>query len=101
MTKAVIDFSGYTGPELSPAAHTIHDEMTANAATFGTPPITMAAFATDLSDFDTKLNKKSSGAEADLIAFTLARNILETDLGNLGNYVNTVANGKPDVVVKS
>src|SRR5947209_669669 len=101
MTKAVIDFSGYTGPELSPAAHAIHDEMTAHAATFGTPPITMAAFATDLTDFDTKLNKKSSGAEADLVAFAVARNTLEVDLGNLGNYVNIVANGKPEIVVQS
>ena len=101
MTKAVIDLSGYTAAELSPAAHTIHDEMTANAATFPSPPMTMAAFATDLTDFDTKLNKKSSGAEADLVAFTIARNTLEIDLGNLGSYVNTVAIGKPDVVVKS
>ena len=51
MTKAVIDLSGYTAAELSPAAHTIHDEMTANAATFPSPPMTMAAFATDLTDF--------------------------------------------------
>ena len=35
-TKAIIDFSGYTAPELGPVAHVIHDQMTANAATFAT-----------------------------------------------------------------
>ena len=42
-TKANIDFSNYTHAELSPIAQTIHDDMTANAATFATPPVTMAA----------------------------------------------------------
>jgi len=75
--------------------------MTANAATFPSPPLTMAALNTDLTDFDTKLNKKASGAQADIVAFTVARNTLEIDLGNLGSYVNIVATGKPDIVVQS
>jgi hypothetical protein len=101
MTKAIIDFSGYTAAELSPVAHTIHDQMTANAATFTTPPMTMATLATDIGDFDMKLNKKSSGAQADLVMFNVARNTLETNLSGLGNYVNIVANGDPAIVVQS
>ncbi len=46
MTKAIIDFSGYTGPELLPVSETIHDKMLANAATFTTPSPTMVAFQT-------------------------------------------------------
>jgi hypothetical protein len=42
--KAVVDFSGYTGPALSPVAKTISTQMTAKAATFTMPPVTMVAF---------------------------------------------------------
>src|SRR5436305_1774748 len=38
-TKANIDFSGYSAAELGPIAHSIHDQMTANAATFTAPTI--------------------------------------------------------------
>jgi len=101
MTKAIIDASGYTAPELLAIANTIHDTMVTNAATFAAPPVTMAAFAADISDYEGKLNKKSSGAEADLVAFTVSRNTLEVDLGGLGNYVNTIAKGKPEILVLS
>ena len=40
--KAIIDFSGHTAVELGPIAHNIHDKMTANAATFPSPTVTMA-----------------------------------------------------------
>ena len=95
MTKAIIDLSGYTGAELSPVAHTIHDTMNANAATFATPPVTMAALQTNIDSFDDKLSKKSSGASADVVAFNIARNDLETALGDLGSYVNIIAKGDP------
>lgn len=101
MTKAIIDFSGYTAAELSPTGHAIHDAMVKNAATFPKPPVTMADFDAHLTDYDGKLNAKASGAEADLIAFTVSRNTLETDLNMLGNYVNTVAQGDPAIVVLS
>ena len=101
MTKAIIDFSGYTGPGLLPAAQTIHDDITTNAATFATPPLTMAAFQLLIDAFQTALNKKASKATADIIAFNVARNDLETALFKLGNYVNTVADGDPSIVVKS
>jgi len=101
MTKAIIDFSGYTGPDLFPASQTIHDEMTTNSATFGAPPLTMAAFQLLIDAFESALNKKASKATADIIAFNVARNDLETALFKLGNYVNTTADGDPAIVVLS
>ncbi len=101
MTKAIIDFSGYTAAELSPIADTIRTQMTANAATFPAPPVTMAALNAAFTDYDQKLQAKASGAQADLIAFTVARHTLETDLGGLGGYVNIVAKGDPTIVVQS
>jgi hypothetical protein len=101
MTKAIIDFSGYTGPDLFPASQKIHDDMTTNAATFGSPTPTMAAFQLLIGAFESALNKKASKATTDIVAFNVARNDLETALGNLGNYVNIVADGDPSIVVRS
>jgi hypothetical protein len=101
MTKAIIDFTGYSGPDLLPTAQTIHDDTTTNAATFTTPPLTMAAFQAFIDAFLAALNKKASKATADIIAFNVARNDLETALGNLGNYVNIIADGDPSIVVQS
>jgi hypothetical protein len=75
--------------------------MTTNAATFATPPVTMAVFQATLDTFKTALNKKASKATADIVAFNVARNDLETALGNLGNYVNIVADGDPSILVQS
>ena len=101
MTKAIIDFSGYTGPELLPTSQKIHDDTTANAATFTNPPLKMDAFQTVIDAFETALNKKASKATADIIAFNVTRNDLETALGNLGNSINIVADGDPAIVVQS
>ena len=99
--KAIIDFSGYTGPTLGPAAQTIHDKILANAATFPALPVTMAALQTLINTFNTKLAAKASRATADVIAFNIARHELEVALAGLGGYVNQVAKGDPVLVEKS
>ena len=40
--KAIIDFRSYSAADLGPIAHNIRDKMTANAATFPSPTVTMA-----------------------------------------------------------
>ena len=100
-TKAVIDFSGYTAAELGPVAHTIHDRMTANAATFTAPTMTMATLQTQITAYDTKLIARASDAKTDIIAFNDARGVLEQSLGVLGNYVNGIAKGDAATVDKS
>lgn len=97
-TKASIDFSDYSAAELSPLAHTIHDKMLANVATFAAPPITMAAFQTQVASYDAKLIARASGAKSDTVAFNAARALLETTLGALGNYVNAIALGDATAV---
>jgi len=100
-TKAFIDFTGYAAADLAPVAQNIHDEMTANAATFATPSVTMTALQTLIDDFNTKLAAKASRATADIIVFNVARQELEEALADLGNYVNGIAKGDPMIVVKS
>lgn len=99
--KAIIDFSGYAGPELSPVALEIHDKMSANAATFDTPPVAMAAFLILLGTFNSTLAAKASRSTDDIAAFNNARTALEDALGDLGNYVNSKAKGNGDIVLLS
>ena len=99
--KAIIDFSGFTAADLGPKAQTIHDKMTTNSATFPALPLTMAALATLLGTFNTKLAAKASKATADFITFNIARHELEGALSALGGYVNTVAKGDATIVDKS
>jgi hypothetical protein len=99
--KAVVEFSGYAGPALAPAAQEIHDQMTANAVTFPTPPVTMLVLQGLITVFNQKLAAKASGATADTIAFNIARHDLEVALADDGGYVNSVAKGDPTLVSKS
>ena len=99
--KAIIDFSSNAAAELGPIAHSIHDKMTANAATFPSPTVTMAVFQTQITAYDTKLIARASNAKADVIAFNDARAVLEETLGVLGNYVNGIAKGDAALVDKS
>ena len=100
-TKAITDFSKYKDAEMGPTAQFIHDQMTANAATFAAPPVAMATLEAQVTTYNTKLGAKASRATADRIAFDTARATLETTLGKLGNYVNGVAQGDAMTVEKS
>jgi hypothetical protein len=97
-TKAIIDFSGYVAAELGPVATTIHTSMLAAATTFTSPPLTMVAFLASITDYNAKLVARASGASADRNAFDQARQVLEDELTQLGNYVNSVAMGDPVIV---
>ncbi len=99
--KAIIDFSGYTAPELGPVAQNIHDKVLLNVATFATPSVTMTALQTLITTYDSKLVARASGAKADTLAFNEARGELEESLGVLGNYVNGVAKGNAVIVEQS
>ena len=99
--KAIVDFTGYTGPELAPVAQAIHDQMSAKAVLFPAPPLTMLAFQALITTFEQKLAAKTSRATADVIACSLARHNLEGALADLGAYVNSVAKGDPTIVAAS
>lgn len=100
-TKAIIDFASYTASELTPVAQTIHDQMTANAATFANPAPTMPALATLVATYGQKLADRASNATEDVLAFHAARAALEGALHDLGIYVNFIAKGDAVIVEKS
>ncbi len=100
-TKAIVNFSQYKDGELGGVAQYVHDQMTANAATFATPPVTMAALQTLVTDYVTKYGAKASRSTADKLAFDAAREAMEEALSRLANYVNDIAQGDAAIVEKS
>jgi hypothetical protein len=99
--KAIVSFSGYTGDELRPIAEAIHEKMSANAATFPSPPTSMSDLGAMVETYRTRLSAKTSRATADFVAFDQARETLQAALRGLGNYVNSVARGDVVIVEKS
>lgn len=100
-TKVIVDFTDYTASELAPVARHIENQMTANAATFDAPPITMVALGTLIDTYETRLIARASKATADILAFNETRDELEERLSDLGHYVNSVAKGDPIVCEQS
>jgi hypothetical protein len=96
--KAIVDFTAYSDTELGTLAQVVHDALAANAATFTAPPVTIVNFQTQITDYDTKLLAKASGAIADINAFEDARTLMEQTMAGYGNYVNIVANGNGTTV---
>jgi hypothetical protein len=101
ITKAAIDFTGYSGDALIPAAQGIHDTIVLNAALFPNLPTSMADLQTLITTCQSALVKKASRAIADTAAFNVTRQALENALSGIGNYVNIVADGDETVILKS
>lgn len=101
-TKAVIDYTGYTVDEMGSIAQAIHDQMSTNAADFGTPPVLMPALQTLITTFVAALaDRKATNSSADILELAEAREALDDALSKLGQHVNTVANGNALLVDKS
>lgn len=101
MTKAMTDFTGYTGPDLITTAQTVHDAMVKGTATFDNPPTSMPDFQTAITTCNGALTKKASRSREDINNFNIARAALELIMGGLGSYVNIVAQGGEKIVIAS
>lgn len=101
ITKAIIDFTPYSAPELEPVAQVIHDKMLANADIFDDPAVAMTALATLISTYHTKFAARASNDSEAVLAFNLTRHDLEGALHDLGVYVNLTAKGDAMIVEKS
>lgn len=91
--KAIIDYSSYNDAALGTLAQTVHDRFAAHSTVFTDPPIPLATFQTQITDYMTKLQAKTSGAIADINAFAAARTNMEIALKRFAGYVNVVAVG--------
>ncbi len=96
--KAVVDVSGYLDGDLSGPAHKIHDMIGTNSATFPNCPITLAQFAANIADWDTKLGDSLKGGSDRTTLKNNARTKLEDDFFQIGTYVNLVAKGDKTII---
>src|SRR5436190_15622542 len=91
--KARVDYSKDPDGALSGPAHNIHDKLVLNATTFPALPMTMAAFDTLVTTWDTTLGESLKGGSDRVTLKNNAREALENALFKLGTYVNLVADG--------
>jgi hypothetical protein len=91
--KARTNFGDVTDGDVSKLAHNTQVKMLANAVTFTTPPLTMAAYLLIIGAYDQALAKSVGGSTAGTVAKNDARVTLEGAMRNLGHYVNIVAQG--------
>jgi hypothetical protein len=75
--------------------------MAAAPATFDKAPISMADFQVDITTCDDAYTKKASRSTADINAFNVAREVLESDCSQLASYVNTIAQGDDTIIIAS
>jgi hypothetical protein len=99
MTKAITDFSGYSGPELVVTSQTIHDALVPIAAQYPNLPVALPAFQDLIDICNTALQKKASRAIADTAAFNVARANLEDALSRNGGYINVTVNGDETKII--
>ena len=96
--KAFVDYSETEDAELGSLAQTVHDRFEANPTVFTTPPLPLATLQTRITDYQTKLQAKASGAISDINAFEAARDVLVDTLKVFANTVNSVALGDGAIV---
>jgi hypothetical protein len=97
--RAKIDFTQFTDAAFDETCGTIKNQLTDNGADFPGLPITMVIFGGHLVNYRTIADLPIYPEKtADLNA---ARTILEEDLRQHGNHINTIANGNAVLLAKS
>lgn len=71
--KVVVSYTNRPNAQLAVLAQSAHDSVSANAVTFPNPPITMANFQIQITDFNAKLVARENRSIQDVAALRLAR----------------------------
>lgn len=101
-TRATTLFNKYTYTGLAGYGGAIYAAMLAAAATFPTPPVLLANFLTDLTNFGTLITLwgpvGARGSHLDLVNLRAGQALIQSDIRQLQAYVNVVANGDATLV---
>ena len=97
--KVVINYTNLYNAQLGVLAKTAHENFTANATTFPSPPQAMVDFLDQITDFESKLVQRQSRAIQDVAAMKVARLAMLQALRQLANYANSVAEGQLEIVM--
>lgn len=104
-TRATTKFNSYNYTALANYGGAVYAAMLAAAATFPTPPIALATFLTDLTNYGTLITLwgpvGARGSHADLINLRAGRKLIENEMRALQAYVNSIANGDAVIVALS
>jgi hypothetical protein len=100
-THASLGFAQLTDAQLVDFAVGVFNGLTANAATFTTPPVTPAALDTATKAFQSALAATSGGGLAQTVAKDAAHDALVNLLRQEANYVQGVANGDPGKILSA
>jgi hypothetical protein len=92
-TKVIVDITRETDGEAVKKTETVIDKMTENATTFSHPTVPINTMKTDKDDFVDKTNKAQYGGVDETLAKNKAREIVNSNYRQDGNYVNSVTDG--------
>jgi hypothetical protein len=82
-------------------ARNIHDHMLAAAATFVTPPVTMADLDKHTNELEKAQSDAVNGNHGNFVTRDAKRVILEGDLKALGSYVDMTAKGSEAIIISA
>lgn len=103
--RATTKFNSYTYTGLANFGGAVYAAMLAAVATFPAPPIVLATFLADLTNFGTLITLwgpvGARGSHADLINLRAGQKLIQNEMRALQAYVNSIANGDPVIVALS
>jgi hypothetical protein len=95
------NFSRTKVPDLLTKAQKIMTNITAAAATFPNPPVTMAQIQTEITALTASSAAATDGSKKDIALRNKDHHTLEQDLTLLGAYIVKIANGDPAIIAVS
>jgi hypothetical protein len=101
MAKIALKISNLSVANLVIAAKKIHENMTANAGPFATPPVLMATFLTQIDELITAEQKTILGGVADRVSRDNALAIVIDSMQKLANYVQIESDGDHEIILSA
>lgn len=101
MSKVALKLAEKNVANLVIFARNVHDHMVAAAGTFVAPPVIMADLDKHANELEKAQTDAVNGNHSNYVNRDLKRDTLESDLKQLGNYVDIVAKGSEAIIVSA
>ena len=101
MSKVALKLERKSVSNLIIFARNVHDHMVAAAATFVTPPVLMLDLDKHATDLEKAQTDVVNGNHSNYVNRDARRVVLESDLKQLGNYVDMTAKGSETIIVSA
>jgi hypothetical protein len=101
VVKVALSFARLSDGDLDDFGNQIYKGLSDNATLFPTPPVTTTLLQTHVNDFKNTIAVAAVGGKADTAAKDAARQVLLGDLRQEALYVEMIANGDLETLLKS